>query len=96
MKIFYSVEDVSPGELLPILARGYPRKVQQEFYGLEYTDDLNFIAKEAANDWHYNHDGWEHSSWPVEFKLCDEKEKVLGTFSVDRDVEPVFSARKIK
>jgi hypothetical protein len=53
------------------------------------------LAAEAAEDYHSNHDGWE-SSWPLEITVADIDGKVIGTFSVDRDVEPVFSAREIK
>jgi hypothetical protein len=87
MKIFYSVEDVSPGELL--FLRNYIGSSFDEY-------DLEDKAQDAANDWHYNHDGWEYSSWSIEIDLYDENEKILGKFSVDRDVEPVFSARKVK
>jgi hypothetical protein len=94
MKIFYSVEDISPGEMLPIVDR---TRTPIEFYNViedEYV--LENLVRNAAKDYHHNHGGWEHSSWPIEIKLYDEDEKVLGTFSVDRDVEPVFFARKIK
>lgn len=94
MKIFYSVEDVSPGEILPIVGHG---KTPMEFYNViddEYM--LESLVRNAAKDYHFNHGGWEYSSWPIEFRLYDESGKVLGTFSVDRDIEPVFSARMIK
>jgi hypothetical protein len=94
MKIFYSVEDVSPGELLPIMESYF--KTRQREYLFYESDSLEIIAQDAAEDYHHNHDGWEHSSWPIEIHLYDENEKILGKFSVDRDVEPVFSARKIK
>lgn len=94
MKIFYSVEEVSPGEMFPIVGHG---KTPIEFYNvLEDEYVLESLVRNAAKDYHHNHGGWEHSSWPTEVRLYDENEKILGKFSVDRDVEPVFSARKIK
>jgi hypothetical protein len=56
---------------------------------------LESLAQEAAEDFHRNHDGWDHHNWPVEIDLYDG-DKHIGRFSIDRDVAPVFSVREIK
>jgi len=57
--------------------------------------DLEFLAEEAAADFHSEHDGWE-SSWPLTITLYDGKEgPELGRFAVEREYEPLFSAQSI-
>lgn len=56
-------------------------------------DDLEFVIEECADDFHHNHDGWEHH-WPLEFKLWDHTGKELGDFLVEREMTPVFAAYK--
>jgi hypothetical protein len=60
------------------------------------SEDRNprYIAQDAADDYHSNHDGWE-SSWPIKFtvQLQDGTER---SFNVDRDYDPVFFAAEAK
>lgn len=60
----------------------------------QWCDDPSDAAEEAADDYHRNHDGWE-CTWPVLFVIVmpDGSEH---RFSVQRDVEPVFTASKVK
>jgi len=54
--------------------------------------DLEFLAEEAAADFHSEHDGWE-SAWPLTITLYDGKDgPELGQFTVDREYEPSFHA----
>lgn len=56
--------------------------------------DLEFLAEEAAADFHSEHDGWE-SSWPLTITLYDGKDgPELGRFIVEREYEPSFSAQR--
>ena len=57
--------------------------------------DLEFIACDAAEDYHYHHDGWE-STWPINIRIMDSCGHLLGTFDVDRETMPFFRARKTK
>jgi hypothetical protein len=52
------------------------------------------LADEAAEDYHYNHGGFE-SVWPIEFRLYDENGGELGTYLVERDVTPYFISEEI-
>jgi hypothetical protein len=63
----------------------------------EYDElaDLEYIAERCAEEFHSAHDGWEHS-WPIDFHLWNESDKLLGIFIVDREAEPVFYARRKK
>ena len=56
-------------------------------------DDTEWLAQEAAEDWHNFHDGWE-SNWDngVTFWLWTEAGKLVGSFSITREYEPRFSA----
>lgn len=53
------------------------------------------LAKTAADDFHSNHDGWE-CSWPLEFVILREDGSEVGTYSVEREAEPVFYAYEVK
>lgn len=61
----------------------------------DLSEDGEFLAKQAAEDYHSKHDGWE-SSWPIPFTIWDNSGKLIGKYTVERDVEPVFYAYKIK
>ena len=51
-----------------------------------------FIAEECAEDYYYNHDGWE-ASWPSDMYLRETEDgPVVVTFSVDMEATPSFSA----
>lgn len=70
---------------------------REEFESKWDGTDLNWVAEDAAEHYHSNCDGWEHKSWPIELYLYDEDgANLLGKFSVDREAQPVFMARKIK
>ncbi len=63
-------------------------------YDLSDDFDLSMLVKDAARDYHSNHDGWE-ASWPCVLTLAATKEgPELARFTVDCDVEPVFYARR--
>jgi hypothetical protein len=56
--------------------------------------DLEFLAEEAAADFHSEHDGWE-STWPLTITLYDGKDgPELGRFTVEREYQPAFSAQR--
>jgi hypothetical protein len=59
------------------------------------SDDLEYVATDAAEDYHSNHDGWE-SHWPADFYIFDQDLKLLAVFSVEREEEPVFYANEKK
>ena len=52
--------------------------------------DPEWIAEDAAEQYHNEHDGWE-SRWPITFEVFDG-EKSLGRFQVELEAEPVFRA----
>jgi hypothetical protein len=58
---------------------------------IDLSDDLEWMAREAAEHFHSERDGWE-CQWPREFTLLDDGGNELGRFEVERDVEPVFHA----
>jgi hypothetical protein len=62
-------------------------------YDLTDKYDRESLVKEAAHDYHREHDGWE-AAWPLEIGIAaSEDGPELARFRVDRDVEPVFTAR---
>jgi hypothetical protein len=65
-----------------------------EFGSFFDEEDGECLATEAAEDYHSDHDGWE-SSWPIEITILKEDGTLVGKYSVDRDVAPVFSSRKV-
>jgi hypothetical protein len=58
--------------------------------------ELESLADDAASDYHDNYDG-NLDHWPIEFHLFTDKAgtHLLGSFTIDRDFEPVFSSTKI-
>lgn len=54
-------------------------------------DNPEWVAEEAAKDYHSNHDGWE-DSWPLDFELFTAAGVSLGVFTVEREAVPSFSA----
>lgn len=67
-------------------------------YEIESASDAEFadwIAEDAANDYHSEHDGWE-SHWPLTFRIWDDQGKLLGDYNVDRDYDPVFHASEVR
>jgi len=57
-------------------------------------ESAEYIAEDAAEDYHSNHDGWE-SSWPVKIEVFNGT-RSLGVFEVEREMEPVFRATEDK
>jgi hypothetical protein len=79
---------------IPVICSEYERLDFESSFGLL---DIDWIAEDAAKDYHHNRDGWEHQDWPIELLLYSEDGlNLLGKFSVDREAEPVFCARKMK
>jgi hypothetical protein len=55
----------------------------------------NGIARDAAEDYHSNHDGWE-SIWPIKITVYKMDGSLIGKYSVDREAVPQFYAYEIK
>ena len=78
-----------------IMTHDYSKKTR----GVVYVADMNLCdagdAAEAYADYvHSDRDGWD-SSWPLNFRVRSP-DGMLEDFSVDREFEPVFTARTIK
>lgn len=60
----------------------------------ESTNEWYFeiLAQDAGLDYFDNHDRWE-SSWPMDIEIFVDGESV-GTFTVEMESVPRFSARK--
>ncbi|AZZ92789.1 hypothetical protein EUZ85_19495 [Hahella sp. KA22] len=59
---------------------------------LKYGRVLGSIAKECAEDYFNDHDGWE-STWPMTFTLhLAEDGPIIGKFNVDMEQVPAFFA----
>lgn len=56
--------------------------------------DCQFVAQEAAEDFHRNHDGWEWS-FPITLSIFRTDGIPLGVFEVEREVVPEFHAREV-
>jgi hypothetical protein len=54
-------------------------------------DRAHYIAQDAADEYHRNHDGWERG-WPLDFEIFLENGESLGVFEVERKYDPIFSA----
>lgn len=54
------------------------------------ADDLKWLAEDAAQNYHSNHDGWE-ADWPVKLAIFDG-DICLGKFEVELEFDPSFSA----
>lgn len=57
-------------------------------------DDPEWLAEDAAEHFHRNHDGWE-ASWPVTIEVFHDG-LFLGRFEVDREAVPSFNATRVK
>lgn len=57
--------------------------------------DGDWIAEQAAEDYHSHHDGWE-SSWPITLVISNRDGSIIGEYTVDREAVPRFSAREVK
>jgi hypothetical protein len=61
-------------------------------YDLSKKDDRRWFAEECAQDYHWNHDGWE-ASWPMKISIAETEDgPIIETFEVEREAEPVFYA----
>jgi len=59
---------------------------------LDLEDDGEWIAEQAADDYHSNHDGWE-GHWPKDIRLHEtDGGPVVATYEVEREYSPEFSA----
>lgn len=58
-------------------------------------DSLRWVAQDAAEEHHSEHDGWEHN-WPLLFVILDENGDELGRFNVERETRPEFHATEVK
>lgn len=58
-----------------------------------WINDSEWMAQEAADDYHSNHDGWE-ASWPLEIVVVLSNGEHV-TCSVDREAVPQFTARRL-
>lgn len=85
--IYYTVEDFNDGFDDAYAMKG-------NFY-LEDNWELEMAAQDCAQNFWTNHDGWE-CSWPLNFTLYSPDGKTLGTFEIEQEYDPVFSAYPIK
>ncbi|WP_099143351.1 hypothetical protein [Xenorhabdus kozodoii] len=53
-----------------------------------------YLAGECAYDYYNNHDGYE-DNWPIEITVFNNGESI-GTFSIELEFDPVFSATRKK
>lgn len=56
-------------------------------------EDTNYVAEEAAEQYHDDHDGFE-ATWPLLIQLFDEDNNSVALQEVEREFEPVFSSRE--
>ena len=57
-------------------------------------DDHRLNAEKCAENFWYEHAGWE-CSWPLTFLLKETEDgTVVGTYSVDREYSPSFYASR--
>lgn len=71
-----------------------------EYRKVDAIDEWEFemLVEAMADDYLYNHDGWEHRSWPssaMEFWLYDENKALIAKYMVSLEYEPTFSARRV-
>lgn len=57
------------------------------------SEDPAYIAEDAAEDFHSEHDGWE-CKWPLTFDIFDGPTH-LGRFQIEREYNPEFSAEPV-
>lgn len=59
--------------------------------------DYETLVQACAEDYHSNHDGWDHKSWPdryMPFWLFDVDMNLVGVYNVLLEYEPTFYAEK--
>lgn len=59
------------------------------------SSDGDWIAEQAAEDYHSHHDGWE-ACWPITVVISDNEGAIIGEYEVERESVPQFSAREVK
>ncbi|MBD2812261.1 hypothetical protein ID853_15565 [Xenorhabdus sp. Vera] len=59
------------------------------------VDHPKYLAEECADDYWCNHDGWEGQGRPIEITVFNDDE-LIGTFNIEIEFEPVFSATRSK
>ena len=69
---------------------------EDDFYIEAHSSDLEYyldlIAKDCAEDYYGEHDGWE-SKWPLTFRLYTMESgstQRIGTFNIELEMEPQF------
>lgn len=82
-------KDENPSEITNNLRYELP-----DDHNFSADDDLDSCIETCAEYYHDNCDGWE-DQWPLLFMLWIE-DQYLGTFEIERDFEPVFSANKVE
>lgn len=82
-------KDENPSEITNNLRYELP-----DDHNFSADDDLDSCIEACAEYYHDNCDGWE-DQWPLLFMLWIE-DQYLGTFEIERDFEPVFSANKVE
>ena len=64
-------------------------------FSTDFNDrSLRYVAEDAAEDYHSNHDGWE-SSWHLRFTIVDSQ-GIDHDFEVSREAVPRFYAEEEK
>lgn len=71
----------------------HPDATRYEFRSVFSTDAGYWLAEEAAEDFFHKHEGWD-CEWPLAF-LVYSNGAHLGTWSVDMESRPAFSALQI-
>ena len=64
-----------------------------EFQSNWKRDNADWIAEDAADNFHSEHDGWE-ASWPMKLSIVFD-DGTIETFEVERETVPTFSAARV-
>ncbi|MDM3563168.1 hypothetical protein O9361_05990 [Proteus vulgaris] len=88
---FYTTrrKDENPSEITNNLRYELP-----DDHNFSADDDLDSCIEVCAEYYHADCDGWE-DQWPLLFMLWID-DQYLGTFEVEREYDPVFSANKVE
>lgn len=82
-------KDEKPSEITNNLRYELP-----DDHNFSADDDLDSCIEACADYYHDNWDGWE-DKWPLLFMLWID-DQYLGTFEIEREFDPVFSANKVE
>jgi hypothetical protein len=81
-------DDASRFKYVPPQWKSHKANLRNDF-------DLEILARDCADDYHYHHDGLK-SDWPLIIALfATEDGPELARFSVDREAVPAFNATRI-